>query len=190
MKEHTTPMGTMDKSTHHIKYLHWKAVFAGAVMAMGMTFLFNLLTLALGLSLYAPDHTEKMALTFASVAWFVVGSYIVLFIPGWVAGRLVGHDHSFHLANGFLHGFVTWSLYLMISWLFLSAMKDATSTSILQSLFSAMQANHTASNMPTNEVHNIGYTGLVIFSAFFIGAMGCCIGASCGIKESKKHHMG
>ena len=37
-----------------------------------------------------------------------------------------------------------------------------------------------------NATNKLGYAGLVTFAIFAVGALGCCIGACCGIKESKR----
>jgi hypothetical protein len=140
-----------------------------------------LLTIGVGFALFNRTPDGVVALTFATVAWMIVGSYMTLFVAGWVTGRLVYNEYSFHLANGILHGFVTWSLYLIISIVLLALMSQPASAAILKSFFINVTADSTSI-----DVHKLGYATIVTFFIFFIGAAGCCIGSSCGIKESKK----
>ncbi|MGE3318793.1 MAG: hypothetical protein AB7I18_05805 [Candidatus Berkiella sp.] len=175
----------MIKSNCHHKYLCWRAIFAGAIFAVGISFLFNLLTVGLGLSLYTESPDGKLAFTFAGVSWMMVGSYVILFFAGWITGRLVPDQHSFHLANGMAHGFIAWSLYLIVSVILLSLMKDAIVVPALKSFFIDLSNSHVAKVQATK----LGHAGLVTFFIFFFGALGACIGAACGIKESKRCYM-
>jgi hypothetical protein len=171
------------------KYIYWNAIIAGAIVAVGITVLFNLLTIGVGFALFNRTPGSMMALTFATVGWMVVGSYMTLFIAGWVSGRLIHNEYSFHLSNGMLHGFATWSLYLIICILLLSLMTQSVSATILKSFFiNLSMESTTAQNATSPDVHKLGYATLVTFSIFFFGAVGSCIGAACGIHESRKYH--
>lgn len=196
MNEHLTDTSTIHQlPSHPHKFLCWKAIFAGAIFAVGITFLFNLLTVGLGLSLYTESPDGKLAFTFAGVAWIMVGSYITLFIAGWIAGRLVSDQHSFHLANGMFHGFMAWSLYLIISVVLISLITDVVSGAMLKSFFIDLSHQHTSGgvasqvHVPSEQANKLGHAGLVTFFIFLLGALGACIGASCGIKESKRCYL-
>ena len=58
--EHCEPCG---------KYISLHAIFVGALVALGLTFLFNLLTVAIGLTLFTKNPSGQMILTFAGFAW-------------------------------------------------------------------------------------------------------------------------
>lgn len=186
MNENTLPLTTVRNRTKHI---YWKAVTIGVISAIGITFLFNFLTVAIGLILFKRDSEAQLALTFGTVAWMVVGSYMTLYIAGWIGGRQLHAEYSFNVANGLLHGFVIWSLYLIVSIVLLSLMPNAVSAAILKSLFISLPGpNETAQAISTSNINNVGYAALVTFFIFFMGMIGCSIGAACGIKESKKQY--
>jgi len=196
MNENLTDNSTIHQlPNHQHKLLCWKAIFAGAIFAVGISFLFNLLTVGLGLSLYTESPDGKLAFTFAGVAWIMIGSYITLFVAGWVAGRLVSDQHSFHLANGMFHGFMAWSIYLIISVVLISLMADVVSGAMLKSFFIDISNHQTTQgvvsqvNVSTVHANKLGHAGLVTFFIFLLGALGSCVGASCGIKESKRCYL-
>lgn len=195
--EHCQPCG---------KYISWSAISGGALVALGLTFLFNLLTVAMGLSLFTQNPSGKMILTFAGFAWILIGIYIILFLSGWVTGRIVHHKHSLHGANGCLHGFLVWTAFLIISLFVLSHMASDSAAVLLRTTTinaqidnevtaaSATESTDGSSNVKmknTQETKNIHKRGLETFATFFIfliGAIGCCAGACYGIREGRKCH--
>jgi hypothetical protein len=195
--EHCQPCG---------KYISWQAILGGSLVALGLTFLFNLLTIAIGLSLFTQNTTGKMALTFGGFAWILIGIYIILFLSGWVTGRIVNHRHSLHGANGFLHGFLTWTLYLIISLFALSHMASDSAAALLKTtaVNTEIDSNESVqagtentgdsssvkaqSAQETKSVHKRGITTFSTFFIFLVGAIGCCVGAGYGIRESRKCH--
>lgn len=168
-----------ENSSKIVKYISLWALFVGTVTAIGLTFLFNVLTMGLGLSLFTEKESGQIALTFGGVAWMIVGSYMALFIPGWLCGRLINNEHPLQMWVGVLHGFLTWSLYLMLSWILLAIIADDLTVRILHSFFINIGDKTIAAN-------KMGYTGLISFFIFFIGAIGCCIGAACGMNENRR----
>jgi len=195
--EHCQPCG---------KYTSWNAIFSGTLMALGLTFLFNLLTEAIGLSLFTQNPSGKMMLTFAGFAWILIGIYIILFLSGWVTGRIVHHRHSLHGANGCLHGFLVWTAYLIISLFALTYMASDSAAALLRTTtvnsqinsevttLSATESTDDSSNartkntQETKSVHKIGLETFATFFIFLVGAIGCCVGACYGIRESRKCH--
>jgi hypothetical protein len=187
--EHCQPCG---------KYISWNAILGGSLVAIGLTFLFNLLTIALGLSLFTHNPSGQMILTFAGFAWILIGVYIILFLAGWVTGRIVNHKHSLHGSNGFLHGFLTWTAYLIISLFVLSHVASDSAAVLLRTTAVQSQANNelslstvTENNERAQETKNVNKKGFETFATFFIflvGAIGCTVGACYGIREGRKCH--
>ena len=111
-------INTNQQCNHCVKPISWKAVLSGALVAVGLTFLFNILTLGLGLSLFTHNESGQDILVFATLAWMIIGGYAILFLAGWIAGKqkcCSCHGQSFHCSSGFLHGFLAWTVYLIIA---------------------------------------------------------------------------
>lgn len=177
------------------KSLSWGAILTGALVALGLTFLFNLLTIALGLSLYTQNADGAKILTFAGYAWVLIGGYIILFISGWVAGRLVHHHCILHWCNGMLHGFVTWTVYLILSMLVLSYMATPSSVTLLRTTFMSITDETTSTTNPNSKtdiastpqtVHKAGHAAFGSFFIFLVGALGCAAGAAYGVRERRR----
>ncbi len=184
------------------KTISWNAVLVGAIVALGLTFLFNLLTLAVGLSLFTKDPTGQMILTFSSFAWILIGGYFVLFVSGWLGGRVVNHHTcSLHKANGCLHGFLIWTVFLIISLFGLSFMASDAASILLKTtaITTPAETDLSLSNEPatmtnttsSKEAKSVRKKGLATFATFFIftvGAVGCCAGAHYGVRDSSQCH--
>ncbi|HEX4342568.1 MAG TPA: hypothetical protein VH255_04210, partial [Verrucomicrobiae bacterium] len=90
--------------------LCWKAVFAGAVAAIGIHILLFALGVAGGLTLFTPVTDANPVAHFsigAAIIWDVCAVVALLF-GGMMAGRFSNSPQS-----GFAHGILVWSLTLM-----------------------------------------------------------------------------
>ncbi len=178
---------------HHRKHVSWGAILAGTFVAVGLTFLFNILTLGIGLSVFVRTAQGAEILTFSGLAWMVVGGYILLFISGWVAGRLV-KGSSYHILTGAMHGFVVWTLHLIVGLLVISQITESGSLAMIKSAFFHVPTDTAIENVPhagnaasaAMTSHNVGLAALATFFVLIVGALGSCIGAACGIRESKR----
>lgn len=92
-----------------IKRVSWGAIFAGALVAVVVQLLLNLLGLGIGLQAFDPATEGDSAQGFGTglAIWTVLSGLIALFAGGWVAGRLAGMPRK---TDGMLHGVVTWAL--------------------------------------------------------------------------------
>ena len=96
-----------------LKRISWGAIFAGAVVAVVVGLLLNLLGLGIGLSTFevGPDDTAK-GFSIVQAIWFVISSLASLFAGGWVAGHLAGLPRR---VDGALHGLVAWGLTTLLT---------------------------------------------------------------------------
>src|SRR5450432_1933407 len=94
----------------------WRAVFAGALVAVAVTFFLLSLGSGVGLSLIsAPEataNTAKNALTLGAIYFFVAQAF-GLVVGGYLAGRLMGpvlESEDEELFHSTTHGLVVWAV--------------------------------------------------------------------------------
>jgi len=98
----------------HIYCLSWAAILAGALVAIGLSFLFNLFGLSMGITAYTYSAEGSKTLIASGYIGMVVGVMISMFLAGWVSGYL-GHAKCSSRKVGILYGFLAWCLALIIS---------------------------------------------------------------------------
>jgi len=98
----------------------WGAIIVGAVIALSLQMLLNLLGLGIGASSInvASGSTPGEGLAIGAGVWFAVAALISLFAGGWVSGRLAGIPNR---NDGMLHGFATWSVSSILTVVLLSS---------------------------------------------------------------------
>jgi hypothetical protein len=98
----------------------WGAVIAGAVMALVVLVVLQVLMLWLGLAAIDPVGAEPFdGIGMAAAIGYLVTSAIALFIGGLVTGRLANRVAG---TDVFIHGLLTWGVVTLVSlWLALSA---------------------------------------------------------------------
>lgn len=97
----------------------WSAVFVGTLVAIGLSFLFQLLGLSLGLAALK-DKEGITALAITGFIGMLVATFITMFIAGWVSGSLGRVYGWFSRCRGMLYGFATWCLSLVVMVIFTS----------------------------------------------------------------------
>lgn len=97
-----------------INRLSWTAIFAGAIIAIAIQLLLNLLGLAIGLGSINPLEESQpfKGLGTGALIWWVVSILISLFSGGWVAGWFSNQLNKTDLA---LHGILTWCLITILN---------------------------------------------------------------------------
>lgn len=119
----------LDTAKNRFSRISWGGVFAGALVAITMSFLLHILGLGIGLTAIDP-LTESQpfdGLGTGTIIWWVLSNLAALFVGGLVAARAAGLPSA---TDGGIHGFLAWGLYLMISIVLI--------TSITGSIFSGM----------------------------------------------------
>lgn len=103
-----------------LRRVSWGAIFAGAIVALGIYALFGLAGLGLGFGAIDPqDPTPFSGIGIGTIVWWIVSSVVALGIGGFVGGRLAGIPRSL---TGMLHGLAIWALVTLVSlWLATSA---------------------------------------------------------------------
>lgn len=92
-----------------VKRISWGAVLAGAVVALIVQLMLNLLGLAIGFGAInlAGEGATLQNLGIGAIIWLAVTAIIAFFGGGWTAGRLAGLPRA---VDGALHGFIAWAV--------------------------------------------------------------------------------
>lgn len=106
-------------------YLSWTAIVAGAFVAIGISFLFDLFGMGIGLSAYSVTTTQTgaNALAFGGYVAMVLAGMIAMFAGGWVSGY-IGRPTCIQGCHGILYGFITWCLALILSFILVAYAAD------------------------------------------------------------------
>ena len=92
-----------------VRHTAWGAVFAGAIIALMITFLLNLLFAGIGLANFDPATSNNPLAGYetGSIIALIVINVVALFIGGLVTGRLSGTPRR---GDAVVHGVLTWSI--------------------------------------------------------------------------------
>lgn len=196
-----------DSHLHHRTSLSWSAVFSGAFIALGLSFILQLFSLAIGLSAY---HTNASGTTLAIGGFLglLLGVIVSMGIAGFVSGCL-GRFCCYHSSEAVIYGFLTWSLALLLSALLMLPLtkyasnyketllpKVVVSEGLSKNLEVKQKAapapnTQTTETAPQPEVKVTPATltsgSWAIFILFFLGAISSCAGAFCGMNCVRKH---
>ena len=113
---HRTPPQTSevapadDIRTIMLNQVAWGAVFAGAVIALVMQIILNMIGLGVGLStldVAQGDTPSASSMSVGAGIWFVVSGILAAGLGGYIAGRLSGKASSSTTAY---HGLVSWAV--------------------------------------------------------------------------------
>lgn len=105
--------------------VHWGAIFAGAVSALAILIVLNLIGSAIGLYVLDPASRESDvgAAGTTTGVWWAISALAACFAGGWIAGRLAGVP--IQLTAG-LHGLVVWALAVVAAvWLVSTTVRTA-----------------------------------------------------------------
>ena len=192
-------------------HLHWTALFAGAIVGVGLGFLINVLSMAIGISAYMPSANGSPVIAIGGILGLIIGVIITMGVAGFVAGCLGKGCHS-HCHGGVIYGFLTWSITLILTALLISPIShyvsfyersvDPVLTHAEMAPVKAKANKNTATNPPTNSSvatsafetgsgipavlppinpQHLVWNNWILFVLFLIGAIVSCIGACYGM---------
>jgi hypothetical protein len=107
-------------SLAYARFLSWGWIIGGALVAVGLSFLLNMLMVSLGLSTFTVDGEGLTTMAITGYIAMLIGIIIVMFLAGMVAG-CGAKAYGQRSYSGALHGFISWCLALLISIVFASA---------------------------------------------------------------------
>ena len=195
-----------------LKCISWTAIFSGAFVGVGLSFLLNLLCIGIGLSAFTATQEGSMVLAVSGFIGLVIAAFISMFMGGWVAGYL-GRPYCSRRHLGELYGFITWSVALVLTILlaanaskFVSNFNDSvlmhSNTSMVNVTINdaaplvsqKTRTNPSTGNTVTHTTVNaekatnaLGVTAFVTFFLFFIGALASCFGGCLAMRCKKSY---
>lgn len=171
--------------------ISWTAVVAGALTALSLGFLVHVLNLGIGLTGFTTDTAGVTALAVGGSLWLIICAIVTMFVAGWVAGRIASR-YMVQPLVGLLHGFLAWSLALVIG--------VGLMTNVAGGFMTAQATNPTVqrtltmpeSSMTKRQVieaekvaTTMGTTALAAFFILLFGGISASVGGYYGTKDTK-----
>lgn len=176
----------------HVKSISWSAILAGALVGIGLTFLLNLFSVAIGLSIFSINNTGITSLAVGGMIGLAICAIVSMFVAGMVAGYLARpFCDTRHL--GVLYGFTTWCLALLLTAIlatyvgrYVSSYSNFISnpsTIIITEVSPSPepQSNPAIIMNAQKATNTFGIGAFIVFVLFFIGAISSCFGGHCGM---------
>lgn len=178
----------------HLKRISWSAIIVGALIGLGISFLLNLFSIAIGLSVVKTTSDGLASLAIGGLIGILIGTIVSTFASGFAAGYL-GRPFCSKRNLGIVYGFTTWCVaFIMIVVLassvgryvaeYTSFIANPKTVVVVNDQQTPAVSTPNTSNVVVNAqaaTNNLGYAASVIFALFFIGALSSCIGGHCGM---------
>lgn len=200
----------VDKQVHdhvcnHVGYkcVSWTAIIVGAIVGIGLSFLLNLFSVAIGLSVFSISTEGLVTLAVGGFIGLLIGGIISMFLSGFTAGY-IARPYCSTRNLGLLYGFATWSLALILTVLLTSHVgqyissysnfisNPATIIITTNESAPAVKASNSVQTIAVNAekaTNTFGIGAFIVFCLFFIGAISSCFGAACGISCREREDL-
>lgn len=181
----------------------WTAIFLGAITAISLSFLLNLLSLAIGLSAFPTSSDGQITFAVGGFIGLLICAVLAMFPAGYVAGFL-GRANCLRRKSGELYGLAAWGLALILTMLLASSVGQFVSqaTYLVNRQPVAVRLNEVNDNAlykvnqkttgVTVEVDNdkakqaTSLAILATFLIFFMGFIAACFGGRLGMMCKRK----
>ncbi|KTD16541.1 hypothetical protein [Legionella jordanis] len=185
-------------AVHPFKRVSWTAIFAGALVGVGLGFLLNVFGFAIGLSAFTLNNQGATVLAIGGLIGIIIAVVVSMVVAGYTAGYL-GRLYCPQRNLGILYGFLTWSVALILSAIlaghvsnFVGGYTNAATNSVNVSSQNAntvtpqitAQNQNASGNTNVNvnaSPRSLAWAAFIIFILFFIGAVSTCFGAHWGM---------
>ncbi|MBV9576567.1 MAG: hypothetical protein JO149_08085 [Gammaproteobacteria bacterium] len=165
------------------KCFSWKPIIAGALIAIGFSFLLNLFSMAIGLTAFSTDSQGVENLALGGLLASALGIVVSMFAAGWITGYL-GNRYCTKRHLGALYGFLAWCLALIVMVLIADFMAKYIT---FYTHFISGTVNNSAMMSPVISMRIVNQNHLVVsayivFCLFFLSAFACSLGGHCGMR--------
>jgi MFS family permease len=150
------------------KCLEWKPIVAGALVIIGLTFLLNLFSVAIGLTAFTTNSDGVENLALGGLVGVAIGIVAAMFGAGWLTGYL-SQRHCTKRHLGALYGFLAWCVAFLICIFAASHMHDYVNfyTHFLSGTEVVQIQGNAANNVAvtaTTETKNVVISTYIVFS--------------------------
>jgi len=174
--------------------LAWKPIIAGSLVAIGLSFLLNLFSVAIGLSAFTTNSEGVQSLAFGGLLGTAIGIVASMFAAGWLTGYLSQRRCSKrHL--GALYGFLTWCVSLIVAIFLASHVQEYLSFygHFLSGTTDVVVSNGSSQNqlvIESGAMHakSLIISTYIIFTLFFLSAFASTLGGHCGMRHCCKQN--
>lgn len=172
------------------KCFSWRPVLVGAFVAIGLSFLLNLFSVAIGLTAFTTNSEGIENLMMGGLVATALGIVVSMFASGWLAGYLAKH-HCEKRHLGALYGFLAWCVALIIS-VFL-ADHFAKYVTFYSHFISGTDVNTVSVSAKGVEAtvkaaiaDKAVISTYIVFCLFFLSALAASFGGHCGMRHRCK----
>lgn len=189
---------------HPNKRISWTAVVAGALTALGLSFLLNLFGIAIGLSAFKTMSNGSIIVVVGGMLGIIIGVVISSLVAGYTAGYL-GRLYCPERNLGMIYGFITWVMALILGAVLIGLLSQSVATytnSISRTVVAVpVTVNQISTPMGTTKISSAMKNGqneavvevnltpanmtsgaFIMFTLFFLGAIFTCVGARWGMR--------
>lgn len=191
----TDTIETITVHSNECKCLSWKPIIAGALVAVGLTFLLNLFSVAISLNAFTTSTEGGEKLVLGGLIGTGIGVIAAMFAAGWLTGYL-GKHYCTKRHLGALYGFLAWCVALIITIFLASHAQEyvtfyghfisGTANTVQVASSSAAGAITATSELSPKSLVISTY---IIFILFFLSAFSCSLGGHCGMRHKCKHNI-
>lgn len=195
----------MHEHGHHHHCISWGAILTGAFVGIGLSFLLNLFSVAIGLSVFSTSQEGLMSLAIGGFIGLLIGVIASTFVAGFVSGYL-GRVCCGRHNLGVIYGFTAWCIMLILAILlathmgkyvadYTQSVSHSTNINVTTDENAPMVSGSTNThntNMTVNAektANTMGMGAFIIFVLFFVGALSSCFGGHFGMwcRDDKCH---
>lgn len=205
MNHESCNISSNDKGMCRWPCVSWTAVIVGALVGIGVSFLLNLFSVAIGLSTTVVSQEGMVTLAIGGLVGVAICGIVSMYLAGFTAGYL-GRGYCGGRNLGILYGFTTWSFALVLTVIFASHIgryvtafaNTSNPTTVVIVDENAPTANN---SMRTNNngaqkmkdvaevnavnaqkaTNTLGTGAFIVFGLFFLGALAACCGGHTGM---------
>lgn len=169
--------------TDDCRCISGRPIIVGALVAVGLSFILNLFSVAIGVTSYHTNNEGIQNLLIGGLLATAIGVIAVMFASGWLTGylsqRQCGKRHL-----GALYGFLTWCVALILISLLASSLQNyvAFYTNFISGNMGTPMATDAMRSVAKSPENALVLSTYILFVLFFLSAFACSLGGHAGAR--------